>query len=207
MAFCEAANAALYARFDEADAHVTRLFQLGGGFSPSWVQLIGGGVMVASLQSQGRLAELRQWVDDRLAEMPDFPTYMALSAGIAAAENDAGRAATDVARLVVDGEVLLPWADLPALLLRTCAASAVRITGDVSAARALYDELIPYQDRIVWSGVASHGPMHRYLAGLAEVLGDEPEAERHHQKADHLLATFDLARSDPAHPAAYRSSK
>ena len=204
LSFSESAYATLYGRFDEAEHHAWRVFELGEGFSPSWAQLIGGGALAALFHAQGRLAELRGYVDDQLADLPDFPTFVTLSALVAVAENDRERARRDLADLIDGDRVVLPEVDLPALVLPCFVAETIRFLEDAALARPHYEWLKRYEDRFVWSGIAPHGSLHRYLGGLAETFGDTDAARRHFDSADTAMARFGVEYVGGEHLAQYR---
>jgi hypothetical protein len=56
--------------------------------------------------------------------------------------------------------------------------------GDVEACGRLYEELVPYEDRLAYSTpVVFRGSMHLHLGELARVAGDQAAAAGHLQHA------------------------
>lgn len=76
-------------------------------------------------------------------------------------------------------------------------AVAAAEVGDVDSAAVLYDQLLPWQDRVGFTGVAMTGAVAHYLGRLASVLGQHEPAVAHFTKAlsihERLRAPFFIA--------------
>ena len=70
------------------------------------------------------------------------------------------------------------WLNLTA----SCAGAAM-VLGDQTSARLLYDKLAPFADMLPTSGASSAGPISFHLGGLAAVLANYDDADRHFEQS------------------------
>ena len=71
---------------------------------------------------------------------------------------------------------------------------------DSTSAQPIFDQLVPWADRLSCSGAAVEGPVSHYLGGLATVLGRYDEADTYFAQAaamnERMGAKFFAARTD-----------
>lgn len=146
---------------------------ISSGYSESWSLAIYAALLIPIRQSQGRLAELWPFVEDRMRAQPTFTSWHALGAAMADARGDR---ATACELLGVLRERKLDLVeDTTYTAIATMLAVPVWRAGDVELADVLRDRLSPYAGQMTWNGLSTHGPVDAGLALLCDVLG-RPDA-------------------------------
>ncbi|MBV9872212.1 MAG: AAA family ATPase [Frankiaceae bacterium] len=146
---------------------------------------------------QGRLGEIAPLVEQFRAINPNEET---LSAGLAMAyaetsDVDAARQVLAEGRLAGFG---VSFDYIFFMVMSLWSAAAVEV-GDTDAAAELYEQLLPWHDRVGFTGVAMTGAVAHYLGRLADLLGRHDEASVHFAKAlsihERLRAPFFIAQT------------
>jgi hypothetical protein len=77
-------------------------------------------------------------------------------------------------------------------------------TGTLAGAEALYEQIAPYADQVVFNSSVVLGSAHWFLGRLAGALGEHERASRHRSAADEVHRRLDapvmLARDAAARP-------
>ena len=124
---------------------------------------------------QGRLAELQPMIAETAAENPGIPSFRALLA-LAYLEGELPIEASEL--LAAERVDVLPrdmtWLACVVLWALVCAA-----VGDAARAEALYAQLQPYGDQVVYTGISAWGDVDHALGRLATVAGRHDDAARH----------------------------
>lgn len=160
--------------------------------------------MIAGVQlfqvraEQGRVDELIEILEQRVAEFPGLPVLQAMI-GIAYIELGRIDDAREVfERAAADGFRSLPRDVTWLNAVGRFAEIAARLDAEAAAAR-LYDLLLPYRDRLVTSVITVSGSVERPLGLLAATLGRWDAAEDHFTKAvevhERMGARMFLART------------
>lgn len=147
-----------------------------------------GDHLLAILDARGRAPEQAVYLERGLERVPESSALRATLAYIVAVGGDHDDATLHIDRLVTDGVVDV-LRDLTWMASMSYLARAIVIVGHRTAARAVYDQLVPWGDQVVWSGASTHGPMHLYLGPLAALL-DEPDVA-----LDHARRALETSRS------------
>jgi AAA ATPase domain len=128
---------------------------------------------------QGRLAELQPMIAETAAENPGIGSFRALLA-LAYLEGELPIEAAEL--LAAERIEALPrdmtWLACVVLWALVCAS-----VGDAPRAEALYADLRPFGDQVVYTGISAWGDVDHALGRLATVAG------RHDDAARHLAAT------------------
>ncbi len=197
--YFECARLLFHGQIEQAEATAIRAAGIGHESGQPDALIVAGVQLFVIRYEQGRLAELIELVEQRVAENPGFPT---LEATLAFAYTELGRdeeaqaiferaAADDFASLPFDAigwiNGLARYADVAARL------------GATDAAAVIYDKLLPYRDRMVTSLVTVSGSVERPLGVLAATLERWADAEQHFTAAadlhERLGARLFLART------------
>jgi AAA ATPase domain len=124
---------------------------------------------------EGRLAELQPMIAETAAENPGIPSFRALLA-LAYLEGELPIEAAEL--LAAERLEVLPrdttWLACAVLWAFVCAS-----VGDAARAEALYAELRPYSDQVVYTGISAWGDVDHALGRLATVAGRHDDAARH----------------------------
>ncbi|MGH2716598.1 MAG: hypothetical protein ACRDM7_22475, partial [Thermoleophilaceae bacterium] len=124
---------------------------------------------------QGRLAELQPLIAETAAANPGIPSFRALLA-LAYLEGELPLEATEL--LAAERLDTLPrdmtWLACVVLWAHVCAS-----VGDAGRAEALYAQLHPYADQVVYTGISAWGDVDHALGRLATVAGRHDDAARH----------------------------
>lgn len=151
--------------------------------------------LYALRQEQGRLEELRPYVDSVVEREPAVPAW---GAALAFIDSELGRA--EPARDRFEGLAADHFAGLPrdglwltgmVYLVRVCT-----YVGDAARAEILHEQLRPYADRsvVVTLGTACLGSVSLYLGMLDATMASWERAEGHFEAA---LAMHDRLRAPP----------
>jgi tetratricopeptide (TPR) repeat protein len=124
---------------------------------------------------QGRLAELQPMIAETAAENPGIPSFRALLA-LAYLEGELPIEAAEL--LAAERLDVLPrdmtWLACVVLWAFVCAS-----VGDAGRAEALYAELRPFGEQVVYTGISAWGDVDHALGRLATVAGRYDDAARH----------------------------
>jgi tetratricopeptide (TPR) repeat protein len=186
--FPRAGRLLLAGKLDDADALVHQALEIGQSTQPIHEVRLHFGVQRFQVRfEQGRLEDLLP----RLVEASGdgHPETRAM---LAQAYCETGH--LQEARAVFDrlGPIL---ADLPPdpnwIVTVTRSAAVSARLGDQARAAVVYDQLLPYRDRIAGQGIIWIGAVAHYLGLVAAALGRWPEAEGHFARAAELHLRLD----------------
>ena len=187
-----------YGQLEQAEASALQAAAVGHESGQPDALMIVGVQLFAIRSEQGRLAELAELVERRVAETPGLPT---LQATLAFMYTELGR--LDEAKAIFDRAAADDFASLPFDIgwingMARYADIAARL-GSVGPAAEIYEKLHPYRDRIVTSVFTVSGSVQRPLGVLAATLGRWDAAEQHFAAAaeihERLGAKLFLART------------
>lgn len=168
---------------DQAEAAAVRAAGLGYETGQTDAALFAGFQLFVIRYEQGRLAELVEVIEQRVAENPGLP---ALQATMAITYSELGRldeAQTILEQATADEFAALPYDYLWLNGIARYAEVAARV-GATGPATVLYDKLLPFRDHIVTSLVTVSGSAERVLGVLAATLERWDTAEGHFAAAD-----------------------
>ncbi len=193
-----ATRAAIAGDTDRAEQLATAAVQIGiDGGEPDATSIFGAQVLTVSFQ-RGTMGDLAPLIEQMAADNPGAaPTAIAV---LAAAHAEADR--IDDARHRLE-EFASGGFELPLDMLWTTGmtlyAEAAIECRDTRAARALFERLAPWADRLSYTSAAVEGPVSHYLGGLAFVLGRYDEAGAYFAQSatfnDRVGAKFFAART------------
>jgi DNA-binding SARP family transcriptional activator/tetratricopeptide (TPR) repeat protein len=184
----EAFEATMQARFDDADAHTEKMFEIGSDIGEPDAFGLYAAQLFANRSFAGRYDEVIPLLDQAIATTPDsLPFRLAHAISCAMTGRDAE------ARLVLHEAAADKFAHLEVnwTWMTTVIGYAVLAIEleDVGAAAALYPLLEPFGNQVAFNGATSQGYVGAYLGKLASLLG-------HHDVADdHLHHALVLNRS------------
>jgi tetratricopeptide (TPR) repeat protein len=116
-------------------------------------------------------------------EYPTYPIFACVRAHMEAELGCDEEAATRLRELGADGFAALPFDEEWLVSMSLLAETALRV-GDAECASAIYERLLPYDDRIAVSyPEIAMGAVARYLGLAAIAMGHPAEAERHLRRA------------------------
>jgi tetratricopeptide (TPR) repeat protein len=145
---------------------------------------------------QGRLGEFVPMLEQFNATNPN-ETFSAALAVAYAETSDLGAAKELLADAKHTG--FAASFDYIFFMLMSYWAVAATEVGDVEAAEVLYDQLLPWQDRVGSNGLAMTGAVAHYLGRLANLLGRHDEANAHFDRAlgihERIRAPFFVAQT------------
>jgi hypothetical protein len=202
--FIDATVHLLQGEYDRASQEVDAALALGRKSHGVNAEQSWAGHMFVHAWDQGRLASLHPMLENLEGPggLPIWDIARAATA-IAAGEPESARATLE---RLVDTTVHVPdnslWTTEVALLVEIA-----RSLGDVERSEVLLRELTPYTDRLVISGLGrvSIGPVARYAAIAAMVIGRHEEADRLFdvaaRRCRELAAIPQLARTHHDHAA------
>jgi class 3 adenylate cyclase/tetratricopeptide (TPR) repeat protein len=181
----------------EAERLADEALKLGKDSGQPDVTAVNGAQMLFIRWHQGRLGELVPVLEQIRTANPRIAAF-AGTLGMAYAETgDLSRA-----RQVLDDArqtgFRLPFDYAFFMTMSSWAQTAAEV-GDLAAARVLYDHLLPWHDRVGFTGVAMTGAVAHYLGRLACLLGHVEQAAAHFAKAfaihERLRAPFFIAQT------------
>jgi len=176
-------RALLEGRFDDCRANLTRVEQLGEASGSENAAMLAATQRWCLLAETGERDEIAQLIAgaglEELAAVWAKVTLSLVAAQLGRPDEARDRLSAVAPRLAAaprDSE----W--LPMLAQ---AAETVAAIGSHPVARDIYGWLTPYADCFVVEGIgaALRGPVHRYLALLADALGERDAAVRHRERA------------------------
>lgn len=171
-------------RFDEAERLSEQALNSPKRSQQQDAVLIYGTQLLSIRVQQGRLAELETAVQAYIAQYPAVTIWKYVVPYVYTELGRAAEARSELERLLPN-----PKAELRNDYTRLQAASYLAETcaflGDAERAAALYEQLLPYEDRcvVVGYGIACFGSMARYLGMLAMTIGKADRAARHFDRA------------------------
>lgn len=146
------------------------------------------GQLFAFRHLDGRLVEMVDTVEEQVAaHVAAVPAWRAALALAFAAGGRTGDARELIGELVAEAGCGMPQ-DMIRLPGLAFLASAVAEVADVPAARAVYDELLPFTGLFAHNGTIDAGPVDLHLGALAVTLGDLAGASRHLRAASDQCA-------------------
>ncbi len=188
----------LHGRLEAAEALALRAAGIGHESAQADALMIVGVQLFAIRAEQGRLEELIEILEQRVAENPGLPT---LQATLAFAYSELGR--HEEAKAIFDRAAADDFASLPFDIgwingMARYAEIAARL-GATGPAAIIYEKLLPYRDQIVTSVFTVTGSVERTLGVLAATLERWEDAEQHFAAAadyhQRVGATLFLART------------
>jgi class 3 adenylate cyclase/tetratricopeptide (TPR) repeat protein len=173
---------------EEADALALKALEIGQQTQPIYEVRLHFGVQRFQVRlEQGRVGDLLPRLVEASAE--GHPETRAM---LAQAYCETGR--LEEARAVFDrlGPLLAGLPPDPNWIMTVTRSAAVSAClGDLPRAAAIYDQLLPYRDRIAGQGIVWTGAVAHYLGLLAAALGRSTEAEGHFTRAAELHLRLD----------------
>lgn len=148
-----------------------------GAVAPSRAFAAYGGQLLALRLAAGRVAELRESLEQLSAEQPGVPAWHAAVA-LAVVEEDPAAAVAAAERALHEAPHDLTW-----LAARVVGGRATALAGDRALAAAYVVELAPWSGTACWQGTCSYGPVDTTLALLHRTLGADREAAAHAERA------------------------
>jgi class 3 adenylate cyclase/tetratricopeptide (TPR) repeat protein len=197
-AYYECTRFQFHGQIEQAEAAALQAAGIGHESGQADALMIVGVQLFLIRYEQGRLAELIELVEQRVAENPGLPT---LEATLAFAYSELGR--VEEARAIFERAAADDFASLPFDVgwingLARYADVAARLEAADPAA-VIYEKLLPYRDQIVTSIFTVSGSVERPLGVLAATLERWEDAERHFTAAaefhEHVGAKLFLART------------
>ncbi len=149
-------------------------------------------------REQGRVEEVESLVRRAATDNPTYPVWRCVLANMLAELGSIGEARTEFEALAADGFSGLPFDEEWEVSMCFLGETAARL-GDKRRAKAIYECLLPYADRVAISyPEISLGPVSRFLGILATTTEQWDEAERHFRDSLELSARIG-ARASLAH--------
>jgi predicted ATPase/tetratricopeptide (TPR) repeat protein len=187
----------LAGRLAEAEAMVSRNFELGNRIAHPNV-LAAYATQMASIRiQQGRSAEIAELFAHAAAENPSIQVMQTGLAGLPGLGTRDGREVLlthDVATGFEDYPYDITWLTA----MSNCAATAFRLRHR-EAAELLYERLAPFADHLAFNITADQGVVARRLGSLAALLGREHDAEENFRLSlelhERLHAPYWIART------------
>lgn len=178
VAYYQSARHQFSGEIEQAEASALRAAGIGHESGQADALMIAGVQLFAVRNEQGRLAELVEILEQRVAETPGLPT---LQATLAYTYSELGR--VEDARAIFERAAADDFASLPFDIgwisgITRYAEIAARI-GAIEAAAVLYRTLLPHRDRIVTAIFTVTGSVERPLGVLAATLERWDDAEQH----------------------------
>lgn len=183
----ETVHAFLRGALDDAAALADRSFATAlEKYSASWAMSVYAALIFPIREAQGRVPELAGAVAAMVDESPDFVTWRAVSAYVAATAGDLDAVRRELGFVAAHDLALVPdttWTAIATMLCRP-----VHAVRDLELATRLYAMLEPFTGQLTWNGLCTHGPVDMGLALLACTLDDDVRAHAHWDRAEELVA-------------------
>ena len=178
----------MQARFDDADGHHQRMFDIGTEIGEPDAFPLYAAQLFANRSFAGRYDEVLPLLEQAIAGTPDsvpFRLAHAISCSVVGREAEA-QAFLDQAASTRFTDIAMNWTWTTTVI--GYAVLAIELE-DAAAAADLYPLLEPFGDQVAFNAATSQGYIGAYLGKLASLLG-------HHDLADaHLHRALDLNRS------------
>jgi tetratricopeptide (TPR) repeat protein len=173
----------------EAERLAAEAFKLGMDSGQPDAPSVNAAQMLFIRRHQGRLSEAVPILEQFSAARPNE----ALSSGLAMACAETSDFTT-ARRLLAEARQAGFGAsfDYVFLMVMSSWAVAAAEVGDADSAAVLYDQLLPWHDRVGFTGVAMTGAVSHYLGRLAALLGHHDRAASHFREA---LSTHERVRA------------
>ena len=195
--FAPVVLACLEGDFERAEELTNRSAELGAASGQPDVLAIYAGQIHAIRYEQGRLGEILEVQEMAVEEAPLLSAYSGALALSYCELGETGKARAVLRRFATDGfEINANLSATNALCFMAEVAARVE---EPQAASVLYNRLLPWRDRLSYTGITLFGPVERYL-GLAAACSEQYEdAEEHFGRAaaacERIGAPTWLARS------------
>jgi len=173
-------RALLDGRIDDAERLAAEARQAGERAEQPLAQQFYGIQMTQIRSMQGRAGELVPAVRELAERFPGIPAWRSGLITLAARSGDHELARREIERFAGEDFSAIPrdtnWFAGMSLL-----GEAIALIGDDSRAERAYEELLPYEGRVIVVARAAgcNGPVDRVLGALAKTLGRLDDAERH----------------------------
>jgi tetratricopeptide (TPR) repeat protein len=188
---CETLNgfeATMQARFEAAEAHTQRAFELGSEMGEPDAFPLFAGQLFANRSFAGRYDEVIPLLEQALATTPDalpFRLAHAISCAVVGRRDEAARVLSDAAAS--------EFADVPVNAMWMTAVIGYAVLAveleDDSVAGQLYSMLAPFEHQVAFNGATSQGYVGAYLGKLASLVGEHDVAD------EHLLRALEINRA------------
>ena len=178
VGLCDAFEAMMAGRLDEAEAIATATVELGMQIgAPTAFTMFAGQLFVIGTFA-GRHAELLPLVEQMAT---DNPGVVAIKLGYGVVCAAVGR--EEVAREILHEGMASGFAELPVDNLWTTAVIGYSVLAieleHVEAAAQLLPLILPFADEVAFNGISSQGPIAAYAGKLESLLGYHDDAEEH----------------------------
>jgi hypothetical protein len=175
----EATLATMGGRLAEAERLAAEALQIATDSGQPDAQSLYASQLTNIRYDQGRLAELQPMIAETAAENPGIPSFRSLLA-LAYLEGDLPFEAAELlaAERLETLSRDVTWLACVVLWAHVCAS-----VGDAARAGGLYEELRPYADQVVYTGISAWGDVDHALGRLATVT------RRYDDAAAHLAAS------------------
>lgn len=192
--WAESSMALLHGDFELAETSANQALEIGlqqlairgDGFGDGWVTASYGLLLLAIRHGQGRLHELVDVVETTAPLVPAWRVAIVI-ANLAAGNIERVEAELEI--LTADNfSALVPdptWTAATLLLAEPVAKFSSR-----EVIRELYEQMLPFADRLSFSGLCTFGPMHEGLAVLADAFGDTVAGDRHRDSGVALVESL-----------------
>lgn len=181
-------EATMQARFDDADAHAQRSFDIGTEIGEPDAFPLYAAQLFANRSFAGRYDEVIPLLEQAIAATPNslpFRLAHAISCSVAGREREA-QAVLDQAASTRFADIASNWTWMTTII--GYAVLAIELE-DAVAAADLYPLLEPFANQVSFNGATSQGYVGAYVGKLASLLGE------HHVADTHLRRALDLNRS------------
>ncbi len=158
-------------------------------YPETWSISIFAALMIPVRETQGRLGELWDLVDERSRAQPEFTSWLALKCAVADSRDD-HREVRELIDVLSERKLDLvedtTWTAIASMIC-----TPIWHAADTDLAEMLYERLLPYAGQMTWNGVSTHGPVDGGLALLAATMGDRSRAHSHLGIARQLVTKLD----------------
>jgi len=185
----EGFEATMQARFDEAEAHIERVFEIGTEIGEPDAFPLYAAQLFANRSFAGRYDEVIPLLEQAIAATPDslpFRLAHAISCSVMGREGEAKDVLDEAAGTKFAG-VAIDWTWMTTVI--GYAVLAIELE-DVAAAVELYPLLEPFGDQVAFNGATSQGYVGAYLGKLASLLGQHDVADAHLHRTLELNLSF-----------------
>jgi hypothetical protein len=175
----QATVATIGGRLGEAERLATEALEIATESGQPDAQSLYASQLTNIRYDQGRLAELQPMIAEMAAENPGIPSFRSLLA-LAYVEGELPFEAAELlaAERIEELPRDITWLACVVLWSAVCAS-----VGDAARAEALYDQLRPFADQVVYTGISAWGDVGHALGRLATIAG------RYEEAAGHLAAS------------------
>ncbi|MEO7572638.1 MAG: BTAD domain-containing putative transcriptional regulator [Acidimicrobiales bacterium] len=186
---CEGFEATMQARFEDADAHTQRMFDIGTEIGEPDAFPLYAAQLFANRSFAGRYDEVIPLLEQAMDATPDslpFRLAHAISCSVVGREREA-QAVLDHAASTRFADIATNWTWMTTVI--GYAVLAIELE-DAAAAADLYPLLEPFADQVAFNGATSQGYVGAYIGKLASLLGEHDVADGHLHRALDLNRAF-----------------